>query len=307
MRWQELHPARSATLRRWFFVSILLALALLLVVRFTLVPNVANMPSWRQTLASGIDSLTASAVTSLIIGLAYVFLFPVEGPSPVEVLNSSRDIEKAIIHEAGNTQHWSVRARTANYFTKVTLPRLTNAALSSGGPIMVRMQVLDPENESLLAAYARFRSNHPGASTEWTNSRVRREIYAAILSAAVMHGRAPRVEIEIGLSPAFWMMSLDVSDNVALLTGQDRDDPALLLTRESRLFDGWCQDFEASFAECRKIKPSLIPELALKIEKRPRENFSALREFFVGLGLDDCSDESLIGVVAQAKLDHHYA
>ena len=102
------------------------------------------------------------------------------------------------------------------------------------------------------------------------------------------------------------MMSLDISDNMALLTGQERDDPAMLLSRGSRFFDGWSQDFDASFAECRKVRPELSSELALKIEKRPRENIPALREFFGGLGLADCSDESLLEVVAQAKLDHHY-
>jgi hypothetical protein len=301
------HPARSVTLRRWFFTSILLALALLLVVRFTLVPNVANMPSWRQTLASTLDSLSASAVTSLIIGLAYVLLFPAEDASAVEVMSSSREIERVIFREVGNTHNWSVRARTANYFTKETLQRLTDAALSSGGAIIVRMQVLDPENENLISAYAKFRSNRPGAAAKWTGTRVRREIYAAILAAAVMRSRAPRVEIEIGFSPAFWVISLDISDNIALLTGQERDDPALLLSRGSRFFDGWSQDFEASFSECRRVKPELSPELALKIEKRPRENIQALREFFVSLGLGDCSDTSLLEVVAQAKLGHHYA
>ena len=143
-----MHPARSLTLRRWFFTSVLLGLALILVVRFTLVPNVAKMPSWQQTLASVLDSLTASAVTSLVIGLAYVLLFPKEEASAVEVLPSSREIERTIIRSARDAQHWSVRARTANYFTKVTLPRLADAALSSGGAIIVRMQVLDPENKT---------------------------------------------------------------------------------------------------------------------------------------------------------------
>jgi hypothetical protein len=302
-----MHPARSATLRRWFFTAILLALALILVVRFALVPNVANMSSWRLTLASVLDSLTASAVTSLVIGLAYILLFPPEEATAVEILSSSRDIERVIIKGARDARNWSVRARTANYFTKVTLQRLADTALSSGGAIIVKMQVLDPENDNLLAAYARFRSNHPGAAVSWTSTRVRREIYAAILSAAVVRGRAPRVEIEIGLSPAFWVMSLDISENMALLTGQERDDPAMLLPRGSRFFDGWSQDFDASFSECRKVKPELSPELALKIEKRPRDNISALRQFFVELGLADCSDASLLEVVAQAKLDHHYA
>lgn len=301
-----MHPARSKTLRRWFFACVLLALTVILLTRFTLFPTAANMPSWRQTLATVLDSLAASAVTSFALGLAYVLLFPAEESIAIEILQS-RDIENAIFQAARQARQWAVRARTANYFTKVTLPRLADAALSSGGSIAVRMQVLDPENENLLAAYARFRSNHPGAAVQWTSARVRREIYGAILTAAVVRGRAPRVDIEIGLSPAFWMMSLDLSDDMALITGQDRGDPAMLMRRGSRFFDGWSQDFDASFAECRKLRPELSPDNALKVEKRPRESILELREFFLGLGLADCSDTSLLEVIAQAKLDHHYA
>lgn len=258
-----MHPARSKTLRRWFFVSVLLALALILVSRFTLLATTAKMPPWRQTLGSMLDDLAASAVAALALGLAYLFLFPAEEPGAVEVVQS-RDIEPTIIRATRETQQWAVRARTANYFTKETLHRLADAALSSGGSVSVRMQVMDPENEALLASYAKFRSNHPGAAAQWTSSRVRREIYAALLAAALVRVRAPRVEIEVGFSPAFWVMSLDLSDNMALLTSQDRGDPAMLLRRGSRFFDGWSQDFDASFAECRRVRPELSSESALQ-------------------------------------------
>jgi len=300
------HPARSKTLRRWFFASVLLALALILVIRFTLVPSAANIPTWRQTLGSILDNLAAAAFTSLALGLAYVLLFPAEEPSTVEVLQSHQ-IEHEIIHSAREARRWAVRARTANYFTRVTLPQLAHAALSSGGSVNVRMQVLDPENESLLASYARFRSNHPGAATRWTTAKVRREIYAAMLTVALVRGRAPRMDIEVGLSPAFWVISLDLSDDMALLTGQDRGDPALMIRRGARFYDGWSQDFDASFTECRKLRPELSPDLALKITERPTDNMPALREFFRDLGMKDCSDAELSEILAEAKLEHHYA
>jgi hypothetical protein len=300
------HPARSRALRRWFFASVLLALTVILLIRFTLVPSAMKMPTWRQTLGSVLDNLAAAAFTSLALGLAYVLLFPAEEPSPVEVVQS-HEIERAIIRAAREARRWAVRARTANYFTKVTLPQLADAALSSRGSVTVRMQVLDPENEDLLTSYARFRSNHPGAATRWTTTKVRCEIYAAILTVALVRGRAPRMDIEVGLSPAFWVMSLDLSDDMAILTGQDRGDPAMTLRRGSRFYDGWSQDFDASFTECRKLKPELSPELALKITESPTDNLSALREFFIGLGLNNCSDASLLEIIAETKLDHHYA
>lgn len=301
-----MHPARSKVLRRWFFASVLLALALILVVRFTLAPSAANIPTWRQTLGSILDNLAAAAFTSLALGLAYALLFPAEESSAIEVLQSHQ-IERVIIQSAREAQRWAVRARTANYFTKVTLPQLADAALSSGGSANVRMQVLDPENENLLASYARFRSNHPGAATRWTTTKVRREIYAAILTAALVRGRAPRMDIEVGLSSAFWVMSLDLSDDMVLLTGQDRGDPAMMIRRGSRFYDGWGQDFDASFTECRKLRPELSPELALMITERPIDNMPALREFFIGLGMNDCSDTELREIIAEIKLEHHYA
>jgi hypothetical protein len=302
----KVHPARSKVLRRWFFASVLLALALILVIRFTLAPSAANIPAWRQTLGSILDNLAAAAFTSLALGLAYVLLFPAEEQSAVEVLQSHQ-IERVIIQSAREARRWAVRARTANYFTRVTLPQLADAALSSGGSVNVRMQVLDPENENLLASYARFRSNHPGAATRWTTAKVRREIYAAILMAALVRGRAPRMDIEVGLSPAFWVMSLDLSDDMALLTGQDRGDPAMMIHRGSRFYDCWSQDFDASFTECRKLRPELDPELSLKIVEKPTDNMPALKEFFISLGMNCCSDVELREIIAETKLEHHYA
>ena len=107
-----MHPARSKTLRRWFFASVLLALALILIIRFTLVPSAANISTWRQTLGSIFDNLAAAAFTSLALGLAYVLLFPAEESSEVEVLQSHQ-IERAIIQGAREARQWAVRARTA--------------------------------------------------------------------------------------------------------------------------------------------------------------------------------------------------
>ena len=143
-----MHPARSRALRRWFFASVLLALALILIIRFTLVPTATNMPTWRQTLGSVLDNLAAAAFASLALGLAYVLLFPAEDPSAVEVLQSHEILQRAIIRAARDARRWAVRARTANYFTKVTLPQLADAALSSGSWVTVRMQVLDPRTRT---------------------------------------------------------------------------------------------------------------------------------------------------------------
>ena len=81
----------------------------------------------------------------------------------------------------------------------------------------------------------------------------------------------------------------------------------MMLRRGSRLYDGWSEDFDASFTECRKLRPELSPELALKISERPTDNILALQEFFSGLGIKDCSDALLRDIITETKLDHHYA
>jgi hypothetical protein len=300
------HPIRSAALRRWYFASLLGGAAVLLLARLLIFPADAQQATWRLTIGAVLDTLFAAAIASIILGIVIVLLF---ADDPAEVLEvvESREIARLIKQEASRARQWDVRARTANYFSNTTLPALREAALDGGWACRVRMQVLDPENDALLAAYARFRSNHPGQVAAWSVERVRCEIYAALLQVSLCRSEAPRLEVKIGLSPAFWVVSLDLTDRLALLTGQDRGEPALTHRSPSSFYSSWQDDFDASFTECRTLEPGPCTIPRAELQSPSAEIIDELGRLFEGWGFTKCSADILPKVLQQVGGASHYA
>ena len=292
----ENHPLKSPVLRRWYFAVLIASFTLLLLLRLKIFPARAPDATWKVTVGATLDTLIAATVASVAIGLAYVFLF---GSDPNRAMTAidSREISGEIHRAATQSKEWSVRARTASYFSAVTLPLLKNAALDSGHSCTIRIQVLDVENSSLMNAYAVFRSNHRGEASRWTQERVRTEIYRVVLQAALSKAEAPRLSIELGFSPAFWVVSLDLTSDFALLTGQDKGEPALILRQDSVFFNSWSDDFDAGFSECRRVTVGpleiSIQELAAKTDAARK----AVADLLAEMNLASYSDKFFEAVV----------
>lgn len=107
-----MHPARSALLRRWFFVSLALAATVIVLVRFLVFPEARDSAEWELTVGAVLDNLLAAVITSLALGLTYVLLLPKPEAEQIEVIPSAA-ISPAIEAAARECAHWSVRARFA--------------------------------------------------------------------------------------------------------------------------------------------------------------------------------------------------
>jgi hypothetical protein len=301
-----LHPARSKALRRWFFVSLVLAAVVIILVRFLIFPESPDEPDWESTLGSILDNLLAAVVTSLAIGLTYVVLLPPPEAEELEIIQS-RLISEAIESAARACTQWHIRARTASYFARVVLPILRDNALRTGGSIRIKIQMLDPGNDEALHAYAVYRSNRPGASAVWSAERVRTEIYSTILAAAVFRNEAPRLDIEIGFSPNFWVLSLELCDEIAFITGQNRGEPCLCIRRPSPLFSGWREDFDAGYSVCRIVRPSVAAVRLGDLSRPSAATLGNIRSLFDSIGFSGMPDSDLKEIASYMRREHNYA
>ncbi|WP_369132008.1 hypothetical protein [Modestobacter sp. I12A-02662] len=298
--------AKTTTLRRWYFLSLVLGFAVVVLVRLFVLPEpTGESDRWVQVTSNVADNLIATILVAIAVGALVPFLFPSNDSSESIELLDTKAIEDAIEEATKDAREWNVRARTANYFSRHTLPWLTKAALKGRRPVNIKMQLLDPENEDLLRAYARMRSN---PAKQWTVDRVRLEIYASILEAAICKQEAPRINITVGLSSMNWVMSLDLSDEMALVTGQNKGEPGLLFSKASEFFTGWCDDFESAFAGCRHLIPE-HPGITRSGMRQPTDaDIVGVRKFFSSLGLNTCaSDDELRKVIAQRGAPDNYA
>jgi hypothetical protein len=300
-----MHPARSRFLRRWFIASLLLTISLLIIVRFKFFSDLSLSADWETTLATVLDNLLASAATALIVGLAYIFLFPNVESEALESVQG-RDISSLISSAANNARQWDVRSRTASYFTRVTLPMLRDTAFRSGGDVDIRIQTLNPDNDAALASYARFRSNHAGAASVWTVERVRGEIFATILAAALIHNEAPRLRIKVGLSDSFWVMSVDACENVVIVTGQNRGDPALVIKADSPHFQEWREDFDASFSVCRIVTPKILNLTVKDLDHPTPQTADAVKQLLLSTGTKLLTDAHVASAMDYQKRKHNY-
>lgn len=281
-------------------------MTVILLLRFLIFPESAASADWQKTTATVLDNLLAATVTSLFIGTAYLLLFPSVEDESVEVVQT-RDIKELIQDALRASNSWAIRARTASYFARETLPQIRDSALATGRSVAIRMQVIDPSNSDLLGHYARYRSNRPGAAAEWTADRARVEIYSSVLAAALVSAEAPRVDISVGFSSDFWVLSLDLADELALVTGQNKNEPALCIRRRSPLFGGWREDFDAGYSVCRVIRPELcMADLGVLKERGP-EALTVIRQLFANCGLPDLPEAQLNDILRYSERSHNYA
>lgn len=297
--------ARSSVLRRWYFLSLILSFVSLVVVRLTAL-RVSDRPnSLMESLTNVVDNLIAATVVSIIVGVGYLLLFPGESQSHHEVIRSM-DIAELIRDGCRAAREWSVRSRSANYFTSVTLRDLVASALTTGRSVRIKIQSIDPENAVLVESYARSMSDISARVGTWTPRRARREVYASVLRAALKCREAPRVELEFGFSSSMWVMSLDLSDQYALVTCQNKGEDALLFRTTSQFFRSYCDDFDASWRTCRIVSPKI--EIAIPLENALTiEHFAALRVFFDSVGLREDDEGELREIVKTLRRDHDYS
>lgn len=253
-----MHPARLRYLRRWYFMGLILALTLLLVIRFFAIGQVGPGASAVRSIAAQIlESLIAASVAGAFIAILLMWLLPAEDRAPEMSIVEQREIEPLIQAECLTSREWLIRARTASYFKSKTLPSLAGSASSRNMSISVHLQIMDPTDKDLQSAYMRYFSTRDGISRKWSGKRVRNEIFATILSVYAWREVCPRLELEIGLSSSFWIMSIDISQQWALITGQYRGHPAVKHQEGTAFYNTYRDEFEAGLMNCRILDPTV--------------------------------------------------
>lgn len=298
------HPALSSATRRWYLIAILATLVALIVLRFMAFPSEADSPTWQVTIGALLDAFITALAAALVLSLIYWYFFEPERSDALSTVDY-RQIGRELREEVEGATEWSVRARTANYFCRETLPRLVDKSLSDHSTMRVRILMIDPCNESLLDQYVAFRGAEAHDGQPWSRERVRFDIYASILLLVAQANRAPRVEIEVGFSSAFWTLSLDMSQTMILVTGQYRGDPAIRLGSEGVHYNSWRDDFDALMSIARRhlVTPVVCREFCGSGDSDRLERANRLYAHF---GLEAVSAEHMTRIDALVGEGHHY-
>lgn len=206
--------------------------------------------------------------------------------------------------EAHNhTEQWIFKGGTGTYLRAVTLPGCVESARRERRPLRMQVEIIDPADEALCAAYAQFRSSltpgPDGTGELWTRDRTRKESFATILAACWYRQRFTFLTIEVGLPSTMTTFRWDLSSRSVIMTQDDSSSPALVFEKGKPYYRAYNRELATSFKQARRVPIDKVSELQLGEEPTVGE----VRTLFTMLELElplSFSDRDVSDVISKA-------
>lgn len=230
-----------------------------------------------------------------------------DAASNVQVL-AGEQVGQALADARRNTEGWTFKGGTGTFMRAVTLPECIQQARRDGRPLTLRLEIVDPTNDSACEHYAVFRrslSNRPDGTGEmWTIDRTRKESLATILAACWHRQRYRLLTVEVGLSPTITTFRWDLSSRYLVITQQDPREPALLIKRGWVYYDRYATELLTSLEQSHRLP---IEQAARTVPLSDEPSVEEAQKLFIALNLplpssfDDRAVSDIIRKAVAAK------
>lgn len=263
-------------LRRSFLITIGVILLIDLIIRIWILPSflpiqtdpiiLLKEPNWYTILTKLLDSIFVSLTVTVAIGL---FLFFIELPDEekkFEIVEPFK-IGDLFQKERSGTEIWFFSGGTGRFTRSTTIPELAKIAKNNNHHINLKIQLIDPSNEHVCINYANYRKglrSSDNSQGKWTKEYVRHEILSTIVSAIIHKSHFPLLDIAIGLKNNFSTLRIDLSSNVAIITKEDKQEPALVCREGSFLYRTYKEEILQTFKEYGQLNMLLEFDFSLK-------------------------------------------
>jgi hypothetical protein len=285
--------------RRAFSVIVVLLLASSLMLRYLWLPTLDSSLKLQgaQLLASVLEKLITSFVVTVVIGFFIFWLGPPSAQQAEMRILQSHEISVLLKAAVQPTERWWFRGGTGRYLRAVTLPEMAATARRTSSTRELHVQLIDPTEHSLCREYASYRRGVQSASgeqEEWTEERVRKEIYATLLTLFIAAKDHPLLKIEIILLRLYSSFRIDLSSKYVILTKEDPKAPAVMCDSGSYFYRAYMDDLVLS---AKQGKPVLAAPFGSDVE------MAAVRKHFAELDLlgGGMSDGPLASIVQTAR------
>ncbi|HEU0086561.1 MAG TPA: hypothetical protein VFQ77_02715 [Pseudonocardiaceae bacterium] len=230
-----------------------------------------------------------------------------DAASNVRVL-AGEEVTQALADARRDTERWTFKGGTGTFIRAVTLPECVERARRDGRPLTVRLEIVDPTNDSACEHYALFRrslSARPDGTGEiWTIDRTRKESLATILAACWYRQRYRLLTVEVGLSSTVTTFRWDLSSRYLIITQQDPREPALLIKRGWVYYDRYATELLTSLEQSHRLP---IEQAAKDVTLSDEPTIEETQKLFIALHLplpasyDDRAISEIISKAIQAK------
>ncbi|WP_158826721.1 hypothetical protein [Mucilaginibacter lacusdianchii] len=230
-----------------------------------------------------LDSIFVSLFVTVAVGL---FMFYIEIPDDekkFDIVESLR-LEEMFDKELAQTDSWHFSGGMGRHTRAKTIPYLDKMAQASNQHKTLKIQLLNPSDNKVCADYALYRGNLRSAKNLkklWNKDFVRRELLTTILIAAVYKTNNPNFDIAIKLKSTFSTLRIDSSSKTAIITKEDKNEPALVCREGSFLFKSYKEELAQTYRLYTSLDIQLPTNYNLSIL-----NESNVKAILDTLGLD---------------------
>lgn len=246
----------SGSARKLFGAAFVITVALLLFLQFIIIPWIADepTPSGVEVSDQVIGHIIGTLVGGTLLAIVALKLLPKsERPEIVHTL-APHQIHETLEQDIRASTSWRFRGALGEYTRARTIPEIVERTARSQVRHRLDIELLDPTDDRAVESYALFRASEAtGNDEDWSADRVRRDIYATILTAACAASEQPLLTVTLGLQPAFSILLLDVGDQHAIITKTNRTQPALVFPRESFYYAACTDEFDWSLRQSRNV------------------------------------------------------
>ncbi len=230
-----------------------------------------------------------------------------DAASKIQVL-VGEEVSQALADARRDTEVWTFKGGTGTFIRAVVLPECIQQARRDGRPLTVRLEIVDPTNDTACEHYAVFRrslSDRPDGTGEiWTIDRTRKESLATILAACWYRQRYRLLAVDVGLSPTITTFRWELSSRSLIITQQDPREPALLIKRGWVYYDRYATELLTSLEQSNRLP---IEQAAKAVPLSEEPSVEETQKLFVALNIplpasfDDRAVSDIIRKAVQAK------
>lgn len=230
-----------------------------------------------------------------------------DAASKIQVL-VGEEVSQALADARRDTEVWTFKGGTGTFIRAVVLPECIQQARRDGRPLTVRLEIVDPTNDTACEHYAVFRrslSDRPDGTGEiWTIDRTRKESLATILAACWYRQRYRLLAVDVGLSPTITTFRWELSSRSLIITQQDPREPALLIKRGWVYYDRYATELLTSLEQSHRLP---IEQAAKAVPLSEEPSVEEAQKLFVALNIplpasfDDRAVSDIIRKAVQAK------
>jgi hypothetical protein len=243
--------------RRLFFTIVALGSALLLLLRYIVVPALAGntRPSWDSFADSLLSDLLTGFLATGLIAVALIWLLPEKRVRADISIVPSWERGAVIARARVNTDEYWFSGASGRFTRAVTLPELARAAHGANLRKKVVIQILDPENDDVCQTYANYRNRVRSArrGDEWDVDTVRSELLATVVLAYAWRREEPLLEITVALKSALSLFRFDLGSDLLIMTKEDPSEPALQCDGGTFFYNAFREDLRLSLEQARVL------------------------------------------------------